>query len=172
MATARGGVTGTPLPWGADHHDAFEASFDHTMGFTISADDLPDMDNRITLSDRLTDRDGLPAARWHYTVGKNSRRILDFGIARASELLTEAGATALHVTPLRTQAGFHIMGTARMGEDPSQSVVDGFGRSHDVANLFIADPSVFVTASSINPTATAQALALRTADHVASESIV
>lgn len=60
MATARGGVTGTPLPWGADHHDAFEASFDHTMGFTISADDLPDMDNRITLSDRLTDRDGCP----------------------------------------------------------------------------------------------------------------
>lgn len=167
MATARGGVAGQPLPWGADHHAAFETSFDHALGFTISADDLPEPENRISLSPRLTDADGLPAAKWHYRVGANSRAILDFGMARASEILTEGGAREIHVTPLRAQAGFHIMGTARMGTDPASSVTDAFGRCHDVQNLFLADPSVFVTASSINPTATAQALALRTADHVA-----
>ena len=58
------------------------------------------------------------------------------------------------------------MGTARMGEDSRTSVVDRFGRSHEIDNLFIADASTFVTSAAINPTATAQALALRTADHI------
>jgi choline dehydrogenase-like flavoprotein len=58
------------------------------------------------------------------------------------------------------------MGTARMGDNPRRSVVDRYGRSHDVDNLFIVDGSVFVTAAAVNPTPTIQALALRTADHM------
>jgi len=69
-------------------------------------------------------------------------------------------------TALKAEAGFHLMGTARMGDDPETSVTDRFGRCHQVQNLFIADASTFVTASCLNPTATAQALALRTADHI------
>jgi choline dehydrogenase-like flavoprotein len=48
------------------------------------------------------------------------------------------------------------MGTARMGTDPERSVVDPFGRCHDVPNLFVVDASVFVTALAANPTATAK----------------
>jgi choline dehydrogenase-like flavoprotein len=59
------------------------------------------------------------------------------------------------------------MGTARMGDDPAASVVDRWGRAHDVPNLFIVDGSVFVNCASINPTSTIQALALRTADWIA-----
>ena len=58
------------------------------------------------------------------------------------------------------------MGTARMGEDPSRSVVDNYGQAHDVDNLFIVDGSVFVTGGGVNPTPTIQALALRTADYI------
>ncbi len=58
------------------------------------------------------------------------------------------------------------MGTARIGRDPAHSVVDAQGRCHEVANLFIADASAFVTSSCLNPTATAQALALRVADTI------
>ena len=58
------------------------------------------------------------------------------------------------------------MGTARMGTDPETSVVDAFGRTHDIPNLFVVDASAFVTASAANPTATAQALALRAADYI------
>jgi choline dehydrogenase-like flavoprotein len=56
------------------------------------------------------------------------------------------------------------MGTARMGSDPATSVVDKWGRAHDVPNLFIVDGSVFVTGAAVNPTTTIQALALRTAE--------
>jgi choline dehydrogenase-like flavoprotein len=62
--------------------------------------------------------------------------------------------------------GFHLLGTVRMGDDPARSVVDAFGRAHDVPNLFVADGSVFVTCAALNPTSTIQALALRTADHI------
>ena len=61
------------------------------------------------------------------------------------------------------------MGTARMGDDPVRSVVDGWGRAHDVENLFVVDGATFVTSASINPTPTIQALALRTAHHIADE---
>ena len=32
-----------------------------------------------------------------------------------------------------------------MGTDPERSVVNEWGRSHDVKNLFIVDGSIFVT---------------------------
>ncbi len=166
LALAEGAVTGTRLPWGAAHHAAFESRFDRICGFTVCAEDLPEDENRITLSDRLVDRDGLPAAKWIYRVSENSRRALDFGLDRAEEALKAAGGGEIYRTPLRDQAGFHIMGTARMGVDPERSVVDPFGRCHDVPNLWVLDASVFVTASVINPTLTAQALALRAADRI------
>jgi choline dehydrogenase-like flavoprotein len=60
------------------------------------------------------------------------------------------------------------MGTARMGTDPARSVVNEWGRSHDVKNLFIVDGSVFVTSGGVNPTSTIQALALYIADRSSS----
>ena len=60
------------------------------------------------------------------------------------------------------------MGTARMGADPATSVVNEWGRSHDVKNLFIIDGSIFVTSAGVNPTSTIQALALYVADQMKS----
>jgi choline dehydrogenase-like flavoprotein len=58
------------------------------------------------------------------------------------------------------------MGTARMGSDPRRSVVDARNQAHDVKNLFIVDGSSFTTCSSVNPTSTIGALALRAADGI------
>ena len=60
----------------------------------------------------------------------------------------------------------HEAGTARMGNDPETSVVNRFGQSHDVKNLFVIDGSLFVTSGGVNPTATIQALALYIADTI------
>jgi choline dehydrogenase-like flavoprotein len=58
------------------------------------------------------------------------------------------------------------MGTARMGLDPNQSVVNEWGQSHDVKNLFIIDGSIFVTSGAVNPTTTIQALALYVSEQI------
>jgi choline dehydrogenase-like flavoprotein len=133
---------------------------------TVCAEDLPEPENRVALSEEVRDRDGRPAAKLIYRVSENSRRILDFGLDRAAEALSEAGAIEISRNPLMADAGFHLMGTARMGTDPDAAVVDPFGRVHEHANLFIVDSSVFVTSAAVTPTNTALALALRTAEHI------
>jgi hypothetical protein len=77
-----------------------------------------------------------------------------------------AGARAVDTTPLLRTGGWHLMGTARMGADPRRSVVDAYGRCHEVPNLYIVDGSILVTGGAVNPTSTIQALALRIADHI------
>ena len=58
------------------------------------------------------------------------------------------------------------MGTARMGDDPETSVVDRWGRMHDLENVHVADGSVFVSSGGFNPTLTIQALTYMTADAI------
>ncbi len=62
-----------------------------------------------------------------------------------------------------------LVGACRMGVEPRRSVVDKFGRTHHIANLFICDGSVFPTQGSANPGLTIQALAARTADYLISQ---
>ena len=90
--------------------------------------------------------------------------MLDFSVARATEVLEAAGAIDVEATAPIPFGGWHLMGTARMGTDPQRSVVNEWGRSHDVKNLFIVDGSIFVTSAGVNPTRTIQALALYVAD--------
>ena len=63
-------------------------------------------------------------------------------------------------------AGWHLMGTARMGTNPTNSVTNKYGQTHDVRNLFIIDGSLFVTSGAVNPTSTIQALALYIGNYV------
>jgi choline dehydrogenase-like flavoprotein len=60
----------------------------------------------------------------------------------------------------------HLGGTARMGDDPRSSVVDGDCRSWDIRNLWVCDGSVFPTVGGANPSLTIQAIACRTADRI------
>ena len=55
---------------------------------------------------------------------------------------------------------YRKFGTTKMGDDPKNSVVNKFGESHDVNNLYIFDGSVFPTSSSVNPANTIQSLSL------------
>ena len=170
VVTALGGLGRQLIPWGADHRRTFDARWDRSITIAVIGDDLPEEHNRIELDPDLADADGIPAPRVIYTLSENSRRLLDHGIARAADVLRAAGATEVLTTPLLKTAGWHLMGTARMGDDPRRSVVDAFGRSHEVKNLYIIDGSVMVTGGAVNPTSTIQALALRIADRVVREA--
>jgi choline dehydrogenase-like flavoprotein len=83
------------------------------------------------------------------------------------EIHQASGATETFATELWTDQPGHLLGTARMGDDPGTSVVDAYGRAHDVPNLYIADGSIFVTGGSANPTCTISALALRVGKAIA-----
>ena len=66
-------------------------------------------------------------------------------------------------------AAFHPLGTARMGADPKHSVIDPQLRVHDLANLYIADGSIFPSSLGVNPQESIMAFATRLAAHLHSE---
>jgi choline dehydrogenase-like flavoprotein len=152
------------LPWGAGHHREFRKLFHKRLRIGIACEDLPEEHNRVTIDPVLKDSHGIPAPRIDYVISENTRRMMEHGIARASEILTAAGATNLFTSRTVLNTPGHLLGTARMGNDPERSVVNAWGRSHDVKNLFIVDGSIWVTSGGVNPTSTIQALALYVAD--------
>ncbi len=163
VAAVTGAANGR-LPWGDDHHRAYRRLVNRRTGMVGICEDLPEAHNTVTLDPVLTDSDGIPAPKIDYTLSENSRRMLDHAVARGSDILRAAGAHDVGSEAPLTVGGWHLMGTARMGRDPERSVVNEWGRSHDVKNLFIVDGSIFVTSAGVNPTCTIQALALYVAD--------
>jgi choline dehydrogenase-like flavoprotein len=166
IGTALTGMESGHIPWGQDHHRAYRELFNRIVPIYAICEDLPEEHNTVTLDVELKDSNGIPAPKITYTLSDNSKKMMEFAVARATEALKAAGARdVISETPL-AEAGWHLMGTARMGTDPATSVVNEWGRCHDVKNLFIVDGSVFVTSAGVNPTRTIQALAHYFADTI------
>ncbi len=171
--------TGGPLsmtrsyPWGAENpiwgqgfHRELRKRLGRSAMWGIIAEDLPEEENRVLLDPVKTDRSGIPAAKIRYRMSDNSRRLMAFHQERAKESLEAAGAYETVIAPFIRATGWHLLGTAVMGEDPSRSVVDPWGRTHDVQNLYVFDGSIWPTSAGMNPTATIAALALRCTEHL------
>jgi choline dehydrogenase-like flavoprotein len=157
--------------WGQDFHHQVGRRFGHSAVWGIVGEDLPSEDNCVELHPDRTDATGRSIPKIRYRTSENTDRLLAFHTRKAEESLRAAGATDLVVGPLLRESGWHLLGTAKMGDDPATSVVDGWGRSHDVPNLFIVDGSVFPTSAGMNPTATVAAFSLRSAEHLLRERL-
>jgi choline dehydrogenase-like flavoprotein len=149
--------------FGTDLKD-FLYDYAHTAAWWAHAEGLPCPDNAVTLD--LVDKDarGLPVARVTYEWTANDRTLVAAARDTAVAMMHAAGARCVRVG---LHYGAHAMGTCRMGHDPKSSVVNSFGQTHDIRNLFVCDTSVFVTSAAVNPTLTALALANRSADYIA-----
>ncbi|GAC1639408.1 MAG: hypothetical protein NVS4B2_28830 [Chloroflexota bacterium] len=108
------------------------------------------------------DRFGLPVAKMTFSLRGSERKLVEFGKRKTMEVMWAAGAEEV----VQESRYAHLIGGARMGHDPNSSVVDKFGRTHDISNLFCCDGSILPTQGSANPGLTIQALAVRTAEHI------
>jgi choline dehydrogenase-like flavoprotein len=166
VTSALMGMNSGRVEWGSAHHDSFGSYFNHVAALSAICEDLPELHNTVTLDPDLVDPDGIPAPKVSYRLSDNSEKMLRHATERATEALEAAGACEVLVQAPLSNAGWHLMGTARMGTDPEHSVVNEWGRCHDVKNLFVVDGSLFVTSAGVNPTSTIQALALYVADQM------
>jgi choline dehydrogenase-like flavoprotein len=139
--------------------------YNHWSAFGLLGEILPWADNRVTIA-KEKDQFGLPVARVTFSLQENDKKLIEFGKNKVVDVMWAAGAEEVVQEPRYA----HLVGGARMGSDPSNSVVDGFGRTHDIANLFICDGSILPTQGSANPGLTIQALAARTADYLISQA--
>lgn len=127
---------------------------------------LPDPANRVVLASEK-DALGLPKPRVHYSMNDYVHKGMAVAKREYARIAKLMGGTNLRFTRDGEYANNqHIMGTMSMGHDPKDSVVDRFCRTHDHQNLFIASTGVMPTAATCNPTLTAVALALRTAEQI------
>ncbi len=153
--------------WGAKWKEDFAHNFTRQMSIVGSTTSLALDRNNITLDPTSKDAWGRPAIRETYRDHPDDLAMASFLADRCVELLDAAGAEKVWRFPDHvTNGGEHLLGTCRMGNDPTTSVVDRSHRSHDVPNLFICDGSSFVTSGRGQPTMTIMALAFRAADHI------
>ena len=147
--------------WGQALRDTMQ-QYNHQVGLKMVGEMLPNPDNRVTLAE---DRDqyGLRVARITYAWGENDRALIQHALGQMQASLEAIGARDIFRQEDDTN---HLAGTARMGSDPADSVVNPDCRSWDIPNLWICDGSVFPTTGGVNPSLTITSLALRTADRI------
>jgi choline dehydrogenase-like flavoprotein len=135
--------------------------YNHWASFGLLGEILPWPDNRVTLSEER-DQFGIRAPHIYFNLHDNDHKLIKAAKNKTMEVMHAAGATEV----VQEARYAHLVGAARMGSDPRTSVVDKFGRTHDIANLFVCDGSILPTQGSANPGLTIQALAARTADYL------
>jgi choline dehydrogenase-like flavoprotein len=174
-----------PNSWGVAHKDLMRASpfRRHLAGMSMVGEDMPQEANRVDLDPKIRDVYGFPVPRITRSAHKfELAASAYYGPKLAAICQAAPGALSGQTVPVGTiaedggpsadlaagqAATAHVMGTARMGNDPRKSVVDAFGRTHEIDNLFLADGSVFVSSGGFNPTNTIMSLSLRMARHIA-----
>jgi choline dehydrogenase-like flavoprotein len=166
LAWGHGVPAGVPR-WGAGFKEYLQA-YTHSMSVSGHATSLALETNRVDIDPELKDAWGIPAMRVTYKDHPDDLKFAAFLRDRAVEVLDAAGAKSIEPGDVsERRGGVHLLGTCRMGDDPKESVVDKYHRTHDVRNLFICDGSSFVTSGRGQPTMTIEALAFRAGEHIA-----
>ncbi|WVN42150.1 GMC family oxidoreductase [beta proteobacterium MWH-UniP1] len=154
------------IPLGFNHHKRFSQIFNRSAGIAVISEDLPELHNRVELDEANCDASGMPGVKVFYKLSDNTKKMLTHGIQASKQVFEAAQAKVTSSFAPVKHTGWHLMGTARMGDDAKNSVVNRYCQVHGVPNLFVVDSSVFVTAGAVNPVATAQAVTLWACDYI------
>jgi choline dehydrogenase-like flavoprotein len=167
----------SPLPIGWAEHVSAEGHFgrrlreymrdyNHWTTIGVLNELLPQAENRVTLAQEK-DAYGMSVAHFCHSRCENDKRNMEFSKKILKQILEAAGAQDI----LTIQRYAHLIGGARMGASPENSVVDADQRVWGVENLMIADGSVCPTQGSANPALTIMALSSRLAERIAAKRI-
>jgi choline dehydrogenase-like flavoprotein len=153
---------------GTDLREAIRDTAARRCAINNFHEQLPERQNRLTLSDKQTDRLGLPRPEIWWEVGDYVRRSARHTAEVYRDIVDRLGADLVSVGD--GSDGFannnHIMGGTIMDDNPAVSVVDGMCEVHGHPSLWVASSSVFPSSACVNSTLTIAALALRTADAI------
>ncbi len=154
--------------WGAAYRDFLAKYYARHAAMVAQTENLPYADQTIDLDPNVRDAWGLPAPRLTYDWRRpNELARVEFMMKKMEEIGRAMGATHVWRAPLGPGApGAHHEGGTRMGTDPKTSVVNRYGQSWDIPNLFVIGSSTFPSMSGFNPTLTIQALAYMSADAI------
>lgn len=155
-----------------------DETFGRTLSVSFMANQVPLRENRIELHPSVTDKWGRPVAYiikdWH----SHDRYLMDVMARTSSDILRYGGDGGRGQHPVegfggvymsenrRARIANHILGGARFGSDPADSVLDPWCRAWEFDNLYVTDGAFMPTAGGANPTLTIQANSLRVGEHL------
>lgn len=128
---------------------------DRSWDFYLESEDLPSLENGITLDDQ-----GRIRVAWRPTNMMAHRGL----VSMTRRALRRAGFPFIFTQQMGIETNSHQCGTVVAGTDPTTSVLDPLCRSHDVENLFVVDGSFFPSSAAMNPALTIAAQAMRVAN--------
>jgi gluconate 2-dehydrogenase alpha chain len=168
IAAASTSTFGKAKGWGSGWKAFVMENADRTHRAYMQKTTLPYEDNYLDLDPEVKDPLGDPVIRITADMKENERRVAMFAADKMADWYKSAGAIAIEKTDVGTMGvTTHAYGGTRMGENRQTNVVDRWGFSHEVPNLGVVGASVMGTSGARNPTLTVQALAWRTAQHLA-----
>ncbi|MBD3883725.1 GMC family oxidoreductase [Phormidium tenue FACHB-886] len=142
----------------------------HSRVLGLHAEALPGAEKYLTLADQQVDRFGDPFTQIHYKLTEFDQETYRYADSIFKQFMEATEAEEGSLAPIsEVHSVWHHMGTCRMGENIRDSVVDSFGKVHEVPNLFVVGSGSFVTPSPMNPTLTIAALTIRTAEYLADQ---
>ncbi|HMQ05847.1 MAG TPA: GMC family oxidoreductase [Saprospiraceae bacterium] len=133
------------------------------LGLISFGECLPYHDNKTYLHPSKKDMWGLPQLALKAEWKKNELAMRKDMQNDAAEMLENAGFKNIvpfdHVN--NPGGGIHEMGTARMGYDPKDSVLNRWNQIHAVKNVFVTDGACMTSSACQNPSLTYMALTAR-----------
>lgn len=164
LEQAKQGLFGEPL------RSSLQATLSRQIRVAALVEPAPIKNHDVRVSDEL-DELGLPRPKIRYGITDDEYCIkgMQTAIKVHHKIFQALGAEEkdIHHHSVENFAGAgHIMGTYRMGDNPQESVVDKYQRSHDHKNLFLIGSGVFPTVGASNPTFTIGALSLWAAETI------
>ena len=162
--------------YGGSLKKAIAEDYGTHVGFSGRGEMIPNPDTFCDIDPSVVDKWGIPVLRFHFKWTDAELKQMEHMEQTFAALIDTMGGRVTNRSSAsaseKISAGgeiIHEVGAARMGTDPSKSVLNRFCQAHDVKNLFMADAAPFVSNPDKNPTLTICALAWRTAEYLAEE---
>ena len=155
-----------PGAWGREFARKME-TYPNMAGMWIVGEDMPRETNRVTLHATEKDKFGMPIPNVHFDDHPNDIAMRSHAYRQGTAVYKAAGARETYETP--PYPSTHNLGTNRMSASARDGVVNKWGQTWDVKNLFVSDGSQFTTGASENPTLTIVTLAIRQAEYISDQ---
>ena len=155
-----------PGAWGRSFTSALD-DYPNMAGLWIVGEDMPREQNRVTLDPKVKDRNGMQVASVHFDDHENDEKMRNHAYRQGAAIYEAVGAVRTFPTP--PYPSTHNLGTNRMSANARDGVVNKWGQTHDIKNLFVSDGSQFTSGGAENPTLTIVSLAIRQGEYIAEQ---
>ncbi|HET8612280.1 MAG TPA: GMC family oxidoreductase [Sphingomonas sp.] len=158
--------------WGLEWKRAAARYFLRNFSISVHGSSYAQRGNYLDLDPTYRDQFGRPMLRMTFDFPENDLRMTDYVTDKAAEVARAMGASSVHakkrkgpfdIVPYQTT---HNVGGTMMGTNPTNSVVNRYGQSWDVPNLFVTGAGLYPQNAGYNPTGTLAALAYYAADAI------